>query len=46
LPNGDAAPMGDIINAYNILVEALKRRDHLGNLGVYCRTILKYVLQK
>jgi hypothetical protein len=33
--------MGEMENVYNILLGNLKRRDHLGDLGVGARVILK-----
>jgi len=34
----------EIINAYQILVSNLKRRDHLGDLGAGGKIILTFIL--
>jgi hypothetical protein len=39
-----AACIRDIRNEYKILVENLKRRDHLGDLGINGMIILKLIL--
>jgi hypothetical protein len=38
--------VGDERNAYNILVENLKGRDHMEDLGVDGKIILEWILRK
>jgi len=38
--------MGNIINAYKILSENLKGKDHFGDRGADGRIILKFILKK
>jgi hypothetical protein len=38
--------MEEIRNAYKILVGKLERKGHLGNLGVYGKVVLKWILEK
>jgi hypothetical protein len=38
--------MGDMRNAYNIVVENLKRRDHLEDLGIDGKIILQWISGK
>jgi hypothetical protein len=35
--------MGEMINAYEMLVENFKRRDHIGERGLDGRMILKWI---
>jgi hypothetical protein len=37
--------MGDNIKAYKILVGKRKARDHLGDLGMYGKMILKWIIK-
>jgi hypothetical protein len=43
---GYVARTGQIINAYTIFSEILKGRDHLDDVGVDGRIILKWILGK
>jgi hypothetical protein len=43
---GHILRMGEARNAYNILLENLKGRDHLEDLGVYGKIILEWILRK
>jgi hypothetical protein len=43
---GHVARMGDITNAYNIVIGILKGRDHLDNITVDGRIILERILGK
>jgi hypothetical protein len=43
---GHVACMGELRNAYTILVESLMRRSHSEDRGVDERIILKYILGK
>jgi hypothetical protein len=43
---GNVACMGETRNAYKILFKNLKGRDHLEDLGVDRRVILKWILRK
>jgi hypothetical protein len=38
--------MEEMRNAYKILVESLKVRDHLEDLGLYGKIILKWLIRK
>jgi hypothetical protein len=38
--------MGDIRNGYKITAGKLKGRDHLADIGIDGRIILKYILMK
>jgi hypothetical protein len=40
------ACLGEMANAYKILLENLKGRDHLEDLGIDGRIILEYILEK
>jgi hypothetical protein len=40
------ARMGEVRNAYNILSEKLKGRDHTEDLGVDGKIILEWILAK
>jgi hypothetical protein len=43
---GNIARMGETRNAYNILVGKSEGKNHLENLGVDGRIILKWILNK
>jgi hypothetical protein len=43
---GHVESAGNMINAYNIWVESLKGRDHLGDLGVGVSIALRWILGK
>jgi hypothetical protein len=43
---GNVARVGGKRNAYEILLENLKRRDHLENPDLDGRVILKWILRK
>jgi hypothetical protein len=43
---GHVVHMGEMKNEYKILVENLNARDHLEDIGVDGRIILKWILEK
>jgi hypothetical protein len=43
---GHVAEVGEMRNAHKILVQYLKRRSQLGNLGIDARITLKYFMKK
>jgi hypothetical protein len=43
---GHVALMGKMRSAYQILIRKLKGRDHLGDLGIDVRIILKWILKE
>jgi hypothetical protein len=43
---GHVARIGEMINAYSLLMEHLKGRDHTEDLGVNGRIILDWILGK